>query len=89
MAQRNIDTTRNRILNVVSFPSKDFPADVYAAIGQFMGVLWIIIGLFLAKAQYWLSNSLMGIVAESLVVFLPFMVSGALIKMLLFNKTRS
>lgn len=83
MVQKNINIPRSRIVRLISLPSKDYPEDVYATIGQCMGILWILIGIFLAKTEKWFSSSLMGIFIEPLVTFAPFIIGGIVLRILL------
>lgn len=88
MVQKNINMSGNRIIKLISVPSTSYPEDVYASIGQFMGILWILIGVFLAKTENWFSSSLMGILAEPLVAFSPFVIGGIIFRILLSDKKK-
>jgi hypothetical protein len=53
-----------------------------------MGILWILIGIFLAKTEKWFSSSLMGIFLEPLVTFAPFIIGGIVLRILLVAKKK-
>jgi len=85
---KNTDVHESKIRRLLSIPSKDFPDDVYAAIGQLLGILWIVIGLFLAITENWFSSSAIGIIVEPLITFIPFIVGGITLKVLFSDRKR-
>lgn len=76
---RSVIRKRSKELNMpsiklIGFPSKENPDDVFTALGQVMGFLWIIIGVVLSSIKEKLPSGFLGLTIEYVLVFSPFFV---------------
>lgn len=66
---------------VGNFPAKD-PDNLYLWIAHIMGILWIGIGVFLAKMDRWVASSILEIFLEFSLPLLPFLLAGLALRLM-------
>lgn len=86
MIRKNLEMSERRISRLFSLPSRNYPEDAYASVGQIMGISWILIGGFLVLTKSWFLSSLAGVVLEPIVAFSPFLIGGLITKILFSNR---
>lgn len=89
LTQIDAEISMSRFRKLFGIPSYRMPDLFFGTMGQFMGILWIVVGILIIKIGRWLIISPFGIFVEMFLAFSPAIIGGLILKVVIIASKKS